>query len=75
MAKKIQFTFQEARAICDGMNQQRLEKIQGKAFVSSDIADASLLYKEDFIMYETNNGNSILATSEGGQDDPICRDA
>lgn len=51
MAKKIKFTLEQARAICNGMQQQRMERIQGKM----QSMDDSLRFKEDFILYPTQH--------------------
>ena len=48
MAKKIKFTIQEARAICDWLNKWRIEK--NTKPIRKWIADESLLYKEDFVL-------------------------
>ena len=48
-------TVQQAKAICDGMNKQRMERIQGDMRAHTDTVDASLCFKEDFILYPTNH--------------------
>ena len=48
MAKKIKFTIQEARAICDWLNKWRIEK--NTKLINKKQVDESLLYKEDFIL-------------------------
>lgn len=55
MAKNIKFTLAEARAICDGLNQRRMERIQGKMQQQSDQVEDSLRYKDDFILYDNNH--------------------
>jgi hypothetical protein len=49
MAKKIKFTIEQARAICAGLNQQRMEKINASRH--TDKVDDSLRFQEDFVLH------------------------
>lgn len=48
---KIKFTLEQAKAICNGMNQQRIERIN--ASVPQYQVDDSLRYQEDFVLSPT----------------------
>lgn len=49
MAKKIKFTIEQAKAICAGLNQQRMERINASRHI--DKVDDSLRFQEDFVLH------------------------
>lgn len=51
--RQLHFSIEQAKAISEWLNQQRMERLKEDRVIVTDRVDASLEYQEDFVMYDT----------------------